>query len=537
MHRITLKTSQSGRQLIKEARSKKIEQEKQRKIRTQGTIERGWDMNEIFVIEASKILQPDKIWDNVSAEHCPVSLASWKRFREAKQPIDAFTFKAFCQVLELNWEDVVENEEDANRDLSEAPPLVNFYGRTQELEELQQWLIKERCRLILIHGMGGIGKSALVRHLVDRIAGKYNCLIWLSLESSPLFQETLNRLLQFLSKGEQQKGDISQIMLYLRDQKCLIVLDNWEEIIKNDQEDYTNYSLFVERVTNEAHKSCLLLLSRKKTQNIERLEGQLVLSKKLGALTYEEAKEILIGEGISGTDSKQEIEKFSTLYSNPWILKRIVQSIHNVFGGDLSQFMESGISLLVDDVITDFLDRNFKGLSREEINLIYWVALRRNTASWDQLVKDSKNFLTYDKLFQTLNYLLVRHSLLAKNTEDVPVIYILDPVVLKYTTERFITENYKEIIQVFRDKNLNGSELFVTHAFITEYPKDEELNQEQMRRIIRPIQQMLLANFRSQEQLEEQLKKLLSLLEKQSLSQSNAYQNISHLISACKKQI
>ncbi|MHC5730437.1 MAG: NB-ARC domain-containing protein, partial [Nostoc sp.] len=150
-------------------------------------------------------------------------------------------------------------------------------------------------------------------------------------------------------------------------------------------------------------------------------------------------------------------------------------------------------------------------------------------------VQDSKQFITYQQLFETVENLIGRHSLMSKNTEDISVIYILEPVILKYSNQRFIAENHAQISQIFINGIINGCELFITHAFITAYPNDEELNQEQMRRIVQPIQKMLSDNFRSQQQLENQLKKVLSLLEDKGLSQGYAYQNISHLISAGKQ--
>ncbi|QFS42703.1 NB-ARC domain-containing protein [Nostoc sphaeroides] len=525
--RFSLKASQQGKKLIKEAWKRLI-------LKHGTAIASASDMNEIFLQEASKILQPDKNWDNVSEDHCAISEATLKRFREAKVRITASTFNTFCKVLDLNWEDVAENEADANRDLSEAPPPISFYGRTQELAELQECLIQKGCRLVLIHGMGGVGKSALVRHLVDTIADKYNRLLWVSLESAPPFKKILNRLVQFLSKGEQEEGDIYQLMQYLHHQKCLIVLDAWEEIMDNHSEDYTNYNVFVEKVAKESHKSSLFLLSRRKPDNIAILEGKFVFSKKSLPLMKKDVKEFLSAEGLFGTDI--ELEKFSERYNNPWILKRIIQSIHNVFNGDISPFINNGeVTTVIDELTTGFLNQQFKRLSQAEINLIYWVGIRRNTALWNHLVQDSKHFITYQQLFETLNNLIERHSLISKNTEEVSLIYILEPIVLKYINERFIAENYAQINQIFINEIINGCELFITHGFITGYPKDEELNQEQMRRIVKPIEKMLLANFRSQQQLENQLKKVLSLLEEKGLSQRYASQNISHLISAGKQ--
>ncbi|MUG99661.1 NACHT domain-containing protein [Scytonema sp. UIC 10036] len=523
--RLTLKVSERGKLLIKRARIEKIEQVKKDIIQPKTKVRRGWNRDEIFLKEASYILEPDKNWDNVLEDQYAVSFMTWRRFREASQPIDAVTFMAFCQVLNLPWEDVAENDADRRRNLSEAPPLSSFYGRTQELAELQQWLVQERCRLVFVYGIGGIGKSSLARQLVNKIAEKYDCLIWLSLELAPPFQQILRKLLQCLSKDEKEEGGISQVMQYLHEQKCLIILDNWEEITGDDCEDYTSYSIFVERVAKEAHKSSFLLLSKKRTQNIEILEGKLVRLKRLGTLTYEEAKEILIAEGLSGTD--KELEEFSRRYSNPWILKRIAQNIQTVFQGDVSEFMD--LSIFVDDVMTEFLDKQFHELSKDEINVIYWVALRRNSASWHQLVQDSHQVLSYNHLFQILNDLIGRRSLLTKNTEEMPILYTLDPVILKYTTNRFVKKNCQEIIQVIKLENIKGSELFITHSFITEQPEDEELNQEQVRRIVKPIQKMLLGELRSQQKLEDKLMHILSLLNDTGLPPGYAHQNILQL--------
>ena len=79
-------------------------------------------------------------------------------------------------------------------------------------------------------------------------------------------------------------------MQYLHQQRCLIVLDNWEEITGDDSEDYTKYSEFLEKVAKNAHRSTLLLISRKTTHNIEILEGKLVRFKKLGALDLPRSK-------------------------------------------------------------------------------------------------------------------------------------------------------------------------------------------------------------------------------------------------------
>lgn len=502
--RPTLKASESGKTKIKQAR-----------------MNRGWTRDDDrWLNETTEILKLSGV------KGAGVSLATWRRFLEAKLRIEAETFKAFCQVLGLDWEDVVEDAANNNIDLSEAPPLTSFSGRTKELAELEQWL-QERCRLIVIYGMGGIGKRALARQLVEKIANKYDYLIWRSLESAPPFQQLLTELVEFLSRGQNCEINVSQLIHYLRKQKCMLVLDAWEEITSNNSPDHNDYCDFFKRVAKESHQGCILLLSREKPRNIESLEGQYVRLQRLGALTYEEAKEILIAEGLSGTPEK--LDEFSKRYSNPWILKKVAKDIHSVFAGEVSDFIMENPSVFVDNVITDFLDNQFQQLSVLGKNVIYWIAIRRNTASWHQLVKDMDGFLTSSQLFSTLNYLIQGRSLVDKNLEEIPILYTLELVILKYTTNRFVEEVFAQINQTIKTQTILGSELFISHSFMTANT-DEELTQQQTRRIVKVIQDKLLFKLGSLQSVENELRKILSLLEDKGF-QGYGRRNISSLLS------
>ena len=46
-------------------------------------------------------------------------------------------------------------------DWGEALDVPTFYGREEELALLSGWVVQERCRVVSVLGMGGIGKSTL----------------------------------------------------------------------------------------------------------------------------------------------------------------------------------------------------------------------------------------------------------------------------------------------------------------------------------------------------------------------------------------
>src|SRR5437660_4029387 len=59
-------------------------------------------------------------------------------------------------------------------DWGEALEVPSFYGRQGELATLGQWMVQERCRVVSVLGLGGIGKSALVAHAMRGLAAHFD---------------------------------------------------------------------------------------------------------------------------------------------------------------------------------------------------------------------------------------------------------------------------------------------------------------------------------------------------------------------------
>src|SRR5438067_9233053 len=70
-------------------------------------------------------------------------------------------------------------------DLVEALDVSHFSGREVEVAELTQWILEERCRLVTLLGMGGIGKSMLASLLGSRLTQEFEAVLWRSVRGAP----------------------------------------------------------------------------------------------------------------------------------------------------------------------------------------------------------------------------------------------------------------------------------------------------------------------------------------------------------------
>ena len=112
----------------------------------QAIVDRGWNTYaERWLIEASKILKPDLDWEQT--QQLAVSIGSWKRFLNGT-PIRSEVYIAFCQVLELDWQETIT---PANGSINatnphhhcawgEIPDTSMFVSRSAEIATLKHWI-------------------------------------------------------------------------------------------------------------------------------------------------------------------------------------------------------------------------------------------------------------------------------------------------------------------------------------------------------------------------------------------------------------
>ncbi|MBD1834240.1 NACHT domain-containing protein [Cyanobacteria bacterium FACHB-472] len=368
------------------------------------------------------------------------------------------------------FEALQTRQENPQQDWGEAADVSQFYGREEELFQLRQWSVADHCRLVALHGIGGIGKSTLAVKLALQIQTDFEIVVWRSLRNAPPLEELLESILSFVLRvrGEEPvipsslDGRLSKLMECLRSSRCLLILDNAETILSSGERagqcrnGYEGYSQLLHTVGEVPHQSCFLLTSREKPSAIALLEGEKskVRSLSLKGLKAEAGRELFQQKG-QFAGSEAEWSQLSKHYGgNPLVLKLVAAATQELFNGTIAEvFKYAQEGVLAFEHIRDLLEGQFNRLSALEQEVMYLMAVSQEPVSFAQLEKDIVTIASRRKLLEAMNSLLIR-SLIEKDGEY----FWVQPVVMEYVTERFVEQNCSEIetqqIEHFRSHTL-----------------------------------------------------------------------------------
>jgi WD40 repeat protein/DNA-binding SARP family transcriptional activator len=406
-------------------------------------------------------------------------------------------------------------------DWSEAPEVGILHGRQIEAAQLEHWLLHERCRVIALLGMGGVGKTALAATTAHALAAHFEIVFWRSLLNAPLLDEILRAALQAVSDYSLLEvpasldEQLALLLDYLRRRRCLLILDNLESILQPGQASayqsgYAPYGQLIQRLCQTRHSSCLLLTSREQPSELAQLDAgsPALRALRLSGLDAVGGQAVLTSCGLPGqaTETDTLVARYS---GNPLALKLVAQTVHGLFGGDIGAFLAAEAPIF--DDIRMVLDQQYVRLSPLEQEILVWLAIEREPVALAALRANLVSPPSPRDLLEALRTLQRRSLLEQAGRKSLPAsaeqppsaAFTLQHVIMEYVTERLVDDACREI-------ECGELDRLDRYALLKAQSKDY-VRQSQSRIIVQPIAERLLARL-GPARLEAQLQRLLANL-------------------------
>jgi len=200
-----------------------------------------------------------KGWNKTEGAWCGLALtsqATLKRFWRSL-PIERDTFIGICKNVGVNWEEIAE---ETNR--SSQNSTVEFFayddvwvGREDLIAELTT-KVKESCRLLILVGISGVGKTALAEKLAVELHQEFLQGDWSNFRQENFDNEQeardfrsvairwLNKWGEYLTQDDYQNVErlMQKLVNRLRQHRYLIIIDSLENIlVGNEDEGWSDF--------------------------------------------------------------------------------------------------------------------------------------------------------------------------------------------------------------------------------------------------------------------------------------------------------
>ncbi|MEG5084305.1 NB-ARC domain-containing protein [Microcoleus sp. AT8-B4] len=271
----------------------------------------------------------------------------------------------------------------SHQDLSEMPELGDFFDRPLELQTLTTWILQQRCRLITLTGISGIGKTTLAVQLVQQIKDEFEYATWYTLDEFLTLDKFQSNLIQLFSHSEKQDSSPTNqkplpLIKYLQNHRCLIVLDDVHnlfcsgELAGKYQPQAEEYRSLFKQIEKLSHQSCLMLIGWEQPREVTQVKNQntSIRTLQIQGLGIAAGREILRDYGLEESDNSEAL--IHRYQGNPLWLKSVANLIQDL-GGGVTELLPNDTILLPED-LKDVLQQQFDRLSELEKQVISLLA-------------------------------------------------------------------------------------------------------------------------------------------------------------------
>jgi len=177
---------------------------------------------------------------------------------------------------------------------------------------------------------------------------------------------------------------------------------------------------------------------------------------------------------------------------NPLALQIVAETIADLFGGAIDQFLSEGMTVF--GSIVELLDEQWGRLSTLEQTLLCWLAILREPVTLEELQAALMSPLASVQVLEAVDGLR-RRSLIERGQRAGS--FTLQSVVLEYVTDRLVSTASQEIEQ---GRLSQQREQGLSQAQAKEY-----VRQTQERLLLTPLLECLQSVYRGRSQVEERL--------------------------------
>ncbi|VXD22135.1 hypothetical protein PL8927_730008 [Planktothrix serta PCC 8927] len=330
-------------------------------------------------------------------------------------------------------------------DWGNAPKVGLFYGHSEALTTLKQGLVTERAHLMMMQGIGGIGKTALGVKLVQEIAPDFDQVIWRSLRDKPSPSEFIASAFPASSKTPLDWDDseqIAELLKTLSDSRCLLVIDEVEHISELGHKDiaFKSYESLFQQISESSHRSSVLLIGWEFPDSWQKFASKPVVQ--LTGLSEQDAQQmVLSGQDTFYLDSKFLSELIHLCGGNPLILKLWAAKIPDLTVGNLTKLIKQN-TLVLEELVRQHL-RSDQELSELEIRLVCWLAVSPKPATLSELATDLILSEQSAEVQMSLDFLTERSLL--ETTSSHPIAYTVNTNFRKEIWYQLMGKSFNEL--------------------------------------------------------------------------------------------
>ncbi len=322
------------------------------------------------------------------------------------KPLEAFRYAFDSDDGIIDLKQVIKEKKITHVDQSEKqyifissviPEIENFYGREKELDRLKAWINdRDLYKLIMIHGMAGIGKTTLTSKLVGEYRGNKH-IFWHDCNKWDTKRSVLSDIAGFLSKiGDDHLTSFIDFNKPLDIEKIMDLLEN-----KMKQID----AIFV---FDDFHKinGELKTLFANMIEILDRVDRVNFIISTRYVLPFYEQQKVLIRRSITELEiAGLDFESSSTILNKKGIPEMDYKRIY---------YLTSGNPLLL-EIIESYkktkryiYDEIFSNLTKEECKILEILSIYRSPIPYDALYVD--NTTLPESIDDLVNKLIIKEA-------------------------------------------------------------------------------------------------------------------------------